>query len=421
MTARKPISTDAAVKGAKSDPQKDVEIQVTGATGLRLRIKPSGAKSWTLRYRLKDTKERKRYTLGSYGKETGLAWARSEAAKILGKVANGEDPSADAKAKRTGATMADLWERYLEEHATKHKKESSVRMDELNWKNHIEPRFGSKRINTVTRAEVQKLHHEIGKPRKVARKNPKTGKKRKSLVLGGKGVANRVLALLSKMFSFAEAVGLRPQNSNPCKHVQRYQEKGRQRFLDAAERCRLEAVLTKAEGRGPREKGYLAPGMITAVRLLSATGCRLGEIVNLQWGHVDLAGRRLRLPDSKTGAKVVVLSSAAVEILQKAKTTRGASLYVCPTETGGPLKNVQRSWRLIREAAKLDGVTLHTLRHSFASDAIAGGVPLAIVGELLGHKSVLTTRRYQHLADQALKEAADQAGAAIERAAKGGQ
>jgi integrase len=120
------------------------------------------------------------------------------------------------------------------------------------------------------------------------------------------------LEIISKMFSLAEMWGLRPEGTNPRKHINKYPEEKRERFLSAAELRRVGEVLREME-----DEGVELPSAIAAVRLLILTGCRLGEIMTLKWEYVDFADKVLRLPDSKTGAKVVHLGQPAVEVLQK--------------------------------------------------------------------------------------------------------
>ena len=79
-------------------------------------------------------------------------------------------------------------------------------------------------------------------------------------------------------------------------------------------------------------------------------------------------------------------------------------------KTGKYLINLQKPWRRVRKAAGLDDVRIHDLRHSFASFAIGAGVPLALIGGLLGHRSVQTTARYAHLANDPLKHATNVVG-----------
>jgi integrase len=235
------------------------------------------------------------------------------------------------------------------------------------------------------------------------------------------GAANRAITLCSSMFSRAEDWGWIPLRSNPCYRMRRYKERKMERFLSPVERARLESVLVAAEKATKGAPEYLGPGNVLAVRLLALTGCRKSEISNLRWSHVDLEHAELRLPDTKTGLSLRPLTPQAVALLRalRAQAPVGQGL-VCVSETGERLHGVGRAWLAIRRRAGLDDVRLHDLRHSAASDALAAGVPLAMVGAMLGHKSPATTARYAHLADEHRKRAATMMGDAIERSTREG-
>lgn len=150
-----------------------------------------------------------------------------------------------------------------------------------------------------------------------------------------------------------------------------------------------------------------------AIKLLLLTGARRGEILGLQWQNVDLSRKCLRLPDSKTGAKVIFLNDAALEILRSLPRLSN-NLHVIPgTLIGRPFVSLDKIWHRVRASAGLRDVRLHDLRHSFASVAVSGGLSLPIIGALLGHKHAATTARYAHLAAAPLRAANDAVGARI--------
>ena len=144
-------------------------------------------------------------------------------------------------------------------------------------------------MKEVSRADIAQLHHSM-------RKSPIA--------------ANRVIALLSKMFNLAEKWGLREDGTNPCRHIEKFKENKRERFLSEAELASLAEVLEDAEHTRTE-----MPSVIAAIRLLLFTGARLSEILTLRWDQVDMEGSCLRLPESKTGAKTVYLSPPAREVL----------------------------------------------------------------------------------------------------------
>ena len=161
------------------------------------------------------------------------------------------------------------------------------------------------------------------------------------------------------------------------------------------------------------QEGIELSPSIAAVRLLTLTGCRLGEIMNLKWEYVDISGKALRLPDSKTGAKVVHLGQPAVEVLAKIERVDGNPWVIFGTLPGSRLSDLQPFWQRVRARAGLKDVRIHDLRHTFASTAVASGQGLPMIGKLLGHTQVQTTARYAHLAADPIKNAADQVASNI--------
>ena len=174
-------------------------------------------------------------------------------------------------------------------------------------------------------------------------------------------------------------MGLRPDGSNPRKHIKKYPEEKRERFLSPAELRRVGEVLREME-----QEGIELPSSIAAARLLMLTGCRLGEIMTLKWEYVDIPGKALRLPDSKTGAKVVHLGQPAVEVLEKIERIEGNPWVILGTLPSGRLSDLQPFWQRVRARAGLKDVRIHDLRHTFASTAVAAGQGPPIIGKLLG-------------------------------------
>ena len=127
----------------------------------------------------------------------------------------------------------------------------------------------------------------------------------------------------------------------------------------------------------------------------------------------QLERRRLRLPDSKTGARVVHLNKLAVSILSRIQPTPDNRHVIVGSLPQQHLVNLQKPWRRIRAQAELEDVRLHDLRHSFASIAAGLGEDLNMIGKLLGHTQAQTTLRYAHLADDPIKRANERIGKAI--------
>jgi integrase len=216
-----------------------------------------------------------------------------------------------------------------------------------------------------------------------------------------------MLAVLSVLFTFAERIGERPDGSNPCRHVERFPQRTRERFLSTEELTRLGSSL--AAYRGPAYH-------VAVIKLLIFTGARLGEILGLQWAWIGMEKGEARLPDSKTGAKTIHLPPPALEVLAGLPRIEGEP-HVLGAKRGTTF--IEKPWRAIRKEAGLDDVRLHDLRHSFASVAAAGGMSLPIIGKMLGHTQPATTARYAHLASNPVKAAAATVASRIERALSG--
>jgi integrase len=366
---------------------KDVLVWDIELKGFGLKVTPTGAKVYLIQYRMGGRGARvQRYTIGRHGSPWTPESARSEAGRLLGRVKNKTDPAkekkkaaAEHKAEAQAPTFAAFADRYIEEYARPYKKPRTIEEDERNLRLHIKPAFGRLKLKDVTAADIAKFHA-------VRRSTPTN--------------ANRCRALLSHIFEIAERWGERPIGSNPCRHVEKFIEQKRERFLSAAEMVRLGDALAKAEGHQP-------PAALAAIRLLILTGCRLSEILALEWRWVDFERANLRLPDSKTGAKVVPLGAPALRLL--AVLPRQDDIpYVLPAERGdGHFVGIQKVWQRIRSAAVLPDVRIHDLRHSFASIAVSGGDSLYLVGKVLGHRQARTTERYAHLRDDPLRAVAN--------------
>ncbi|MCM8625168.1 site-specific integrase [Accumulibacter sp.] len=355
--------------------------------GFALRVLPSGRKGYIVQYRAGRRSRRM-----SLGPSTVLTCeqARTRAIGIIAAARNGDDPAAERDAERKTITVKELAERFDKEHVSVRVKETTAKGYRRLIERTILPALGRHRVTEVTRADIAKLHHDL-------RHIPYE--------------ANRCLEVISKMFSLAEMWGLRPDGSNPRKHIKKYAEEKRERFLSPAELKRVGDVLREME-----DEGIELSSAIAAARLLILTGCRLGEIMMLQWEHVDLPGRALRLPDSKTGAKVVHLGQPAIDVLTSIKKVDKNPWVIVGTLPGARLTDLQPFWQRVRARAGLKDVRIHDLRHTFASTAVAAGQGLPMIGKLLGHTQVQTTARYAHLAADPVKSAAETVSSSLQQA-----
>lgn len=362
----------------------DVFIWDNALKGFGLKVTPKGRKVYLIQYRIGGRKGRtRRFTIGAHGTLTAEE-ARTLAKTALGQVSSGLDPSAEKDKVRGGYTMDYMLEKFDAAHIEVKLKPKSQEDYRRNIKVHIKPKIGHMLVHQVTRQDIMRLHHNMRDRRYCA---------------------NRTVATLSKFFNWCEKFGYREEGKNPCRFVDKYKEKKRQRFLSSQEIERLSDTLDKAM----REK-IVSDYAIYAIRLLSLTGARLGEILSLKWEYINWEKGTLELPDSKTGAKAIYLNAPAKDILSEIVRQTDNSYVCCGAVEGKPIVNIQKSWRRIRSMAGLEDVRLHDLRHTFASVAVSNGMSLPMIGALLGHSQPSTTARYAHLAADPLREAAEMVG-----------
>ena len=353
--------------------------------GFGVRVYPSGRKVYVVQTRARG--KSKRVTVGRHG-EVAPDRARKEAARLIARIKNGEPlvgPGPEP-------TVADLGERYLREHVDMHCKPVTGKHYRLMLSKHILPGLGDLRVPEVERKHILKFQYGL-------RDMPT--------------VANRTVDMLVKMFNLALLWEMRPAGRNPCKSVRRYkEERQKERFLTSEELTRLGRVLDVA----PAER-LASRHSAAAIRLLILTGCRRNEIMGLAWDDLDFEAGEMRLRDSKTGGRIVPLPAAAAEVLADLPNAAGNPWVFPGRKKGSHQVNINDSWDRIRRRARLHGVRLHDLRHTFASRALALGEGLPMIGELLGHTQVNTTARYAHLARESIQastaKVADSIGADI--------
>lgn len=359
---------------------------------LHVLVTPAGCATFYIRYRV--AAGHRRFKLGRYGSALTIEQARKLARARLAEVEAGRDPQAERARSRDGLTVSAAFDKFIKAPSEKTgdpRKPRTVDLYRQLFRDYLARPLGRLRVEAVEPKHARRIKGDVAAE-------------------VGHEVANRALALLSAVMEATELWGERPKHSNPCSGVARFKEEGRERFLRAEERAALVDALADAED--------LSPGAVLCVRLLALTGCRRSEIEGLTWGMVDTHASVLRLPDSKTGKKTVPLTRQASTLLDDVRPEKPrAGDLVCTSAAGTPVRNVGRVWAIVRKRAKLGSVRLHDLRHSFASDALNAGAPLALVGAMLGHRSVRTTQRYAHVANEALQRAVELAGNAIEASA----
>lgn len=366
----------------------DTWVWCSELPGFGVRCQPSGSKTYVARYRTQDGTQRKQKVARTC--DMAPDKARELARKIFASVAEGKDPKQAQREAKAAPTVADLKARYMKEHALPFKKEASVRSDENNWRLHILPALGTKKVRAVTKADVLTLLGSLSdKP----------------------AVGNQVVALLSKSFNLAEDWEWRDANSNPCRRVKKYKINEKELILSPEQIGQLDRAMTTMT-----RAGQIRPEFAAFIRLLMLTGCRKCEVMHARTEWLDLERGLLLLPDSKVGQRKIQLSPAAMEIAAALKASSGEWL-IPGRRNGQPLQTPYKVWKAVKQAAGIpQELRLHDLRHSAGSLAHMAGATQKQVATMLGHNQLSTTERYLHgLTGDAAKVAA-QVGDVITKA-----
>lgn len=399
-------------------------VAVGGVTGLQLMLTAAGARTWVLQYRRPGEGRAGapvRYTIGD-GRALTLADARREAERLRGAIARGEDPATARRETlrhdREVPRMRDQVDDWLKEHVAAKKKPQTIRQYRRLWESHARPALGLTRVPEVTFSQVDALHRKL-------KATPTT--------------ANRLVAMLGSFFSWCEDHGIIPRQSNPARGVERFPEEERERYLTPEEIQRFGESLRLAETSGLppaerlKEKGKKTkhrpksadrpvkadPFAAGVLRFALLSGWRISEVCALRWDAIDTAKAVATLGDTKTGRAVRPIGAAALLLLDELPRVDG-SPYVFPSSRRGfgkreakvqadrPLGVPRRLWEAVRAHAKLEGVRIHDLRHSFGATAADAGHSLILIASLLGHTQTRTSERYAKARRDVRQEAADE-------------
>ena len=355
----------------------------TEVGGLGVRITAAGARAFVLCYRNRAGRQR-RLTIGSFGEWT-VGAARAEAKELKRQIDAGGDPLGEKVADRDAPTMAELCQRFAAEHLSR-KRATTQRHYSGLIERIILPKLGALKVNEIMFTHIDALHRKI-------------------TAGGAPYQANRAVAVLSKMFNMVIKLGWR--TDNPAKGIERNHEDRRERFLSADELTRLGEAL---DNHPDRQAAAI-------IALLLLTGARKGEMLAMRWQDLDLDTGTWTKPSAHTKqARIhrVPLSEPARALLTKLRAeTAGDVEHVFPGRLSGHRMEIEKRWRQICKAARIKGLRIHDLRHSYASILVSAGYSLPVIGRLLGHTQAQTTHRYAHLTDDPLRRATEQAGALI--------
>ena len=343
--------------------------------GFGVRVNLNSKKTFILKYRIGQGRSARvrKPVIGTYG-VMKVDEARKIARKWLLDASEGNDPK---EVDKTSILLKDFCNVYLQQHANIKKKLSSVIEDKRLMRLHIIPNFGNVCLKEITRSMITK-HHQ-------------------SMYQTPHG-ANRFLSLMSKMMNLAERWEYRPLNSNPCRHIERYKEEGRQIYLSMEQIEKIGHVIKQME---QTESIFV----LSAIKLLLFTGRRTGEILTLKWDYIDFENSKMNLPDTKTGAKSFFFSPTVKQILLNLPNKEGFVFKSVLKDKR--VTTVRHIWKKICKLAKIENVRVHDLRHTYASLAVQNGYSLPIISKMLGHADIKTTQRYAHLHDDPVNQAVE--------------
>ena len=366
-----------------AQPKKDpYELRDAAIPGFLLKVTPKGRKVFMVAY-VANNGQRRKPAIGLFGEIT-VEQARTIAQDWLADVRKGRDPSAEKSAARRAPTVEELFERFIVDYSEPRNQPSTVEANRSNGKLYILPHLGPLKASEVSRADISNL---VSKMSKIPT------------------AANRVLSTVRKMFNMAEVWGMRPDGTNPCRHVPKYPERGKTRLISDVELKQLYAYLLKAEVEGLEH-----PFILLAIRLQFEFAARMSEILKLEWAWVDLNKRRVTWPVSKTGGMSKPMSADAVRLLETAPRLE-ASPYVCPSifdpNVPMPKLTYYNGWRRILSRAGIPHVGTHGIRHRSVTDIANSGIPVKVGMALSAHKTVTMFMRYVHTEDEQVRAAAD--------------
>lgn len=293
-----------------------------------------------------------------------LQQAREIARAHLSEVASGGDPMAARSKSRAEPTVAEFFERCYREHWMRTKDHLNIRRL---FDAHVAPRIGHHRMRALCYDDILRVH---------------------SAMQATPYQANRTLAVISKMLNLAERYGERDIGSNPCQHISRYPELSRRRFAGPAELAAIGQQMDLRFKDNPHNVTYIALLLFTGMRPSEVAAARREWVVPVESGGV------LRLPDSKTGQRDVYLPPQAMTLLAK---------LPAPPKGGDNLTPLvgsvdpRRTWEAMRKAIGAPDLRLYDLRRTFATVSLAGGQSISLIGEVLGHRTVQTTKVYARL------------------------
>ena len=382
--------TERRIRDAKPEPK--IRILWDGTIkGLGVRITPAGAKSYVLSYR---TANRKRLATLARCAEVSLRSARERAGEELARIRAGEtDPLERRREAVEAPTVTDGLRRYFDEYvpqriAIGRMNERTVVDYKLQAGRYIEPALGRRKIEAVTRRHVELMVESLPRVQR-----------------------NRVLALTSIVFNLFEVWDWRSPHTNPTRGVERAREEARDRVLSPSELAALSAALTETDAQHP--------AAVAAIRFAAVTGLRIGEVLAIEWEHVEFESGRVTLPKTKTGRRAHDLPAPALAILT-ALPRLNRYVFTTRSDVAITYRWVRKVFLMAAQRAGIEDVRIHDLRRGYMTNAAAAGVGAHVLRDLLGHKETRVADAYIRAVGDPVRQAREQVSGAVAAMMAGG-
>jgi integrase len=403
---------------------KDTIIWDVSPKGFGVRFYAKGKIAFVVQTRIGSGRRAKirKMTIGSYP-TMGVAFARKEAFTAIAEMQAGNDLveqerqriAAELEAKAAELSVGEVCDKWITTDGRRSRmrgakfgtprKPKDIQNNVNQIKRHIRPLIGDIKISELTKKDIQRMRDDISEGKTAV--DVKTKKRGRARVTGGEGTAAKAVKTLSSALSYAVREGL--IGRNPAFGIRLAPDRRVERYLTKAEQATLERALCEMEQESKYEKGC------AIIRVLMLTGCRRNEIESLRWSEIDLERGFVSFGKSKTGAKVIPFSRAALEIIE-AQPRLSSWDFVFPSlKINDWYKGLPKIWNEVRNRTGLHDVRIHDLRHNFASILASNGASLPMIGAMLGHTQAETTARYAHLTNHTLSDLAEQASMLLKR------
>lgn len=349
------LKAPPAKKGSK-DYYKDEKEK-----GLILAVTPTGTKTFYLYKRIDGKPER--ILLGRFP-DISIENARKAAIAAKGEIAGGKNPQKEKRAIRDEMSFGALFSEYMEKYSKVHKR--SWAYDEREINKYL-PHWFKRKISSIERAEVERLHAKIGKENGIYQ-------------------ANRLLERIRSVFN--KAIDWGWPGSNPAIGIKKFKEKSRDRFLQPDELPRFFKALANEPNGAARDFFMLS--------LL--TGARKSNTLAMRWQDINFATETWRIEETKNSdPQTVHLPKQAMDILTERKWSAESPWVFPGAGASGHFTDPKKAWGRILKEANIENLRIHDLRRTLGSYQAATGANGYIIGKSLGHRSQQSTAIYARL------------------------